>query len=492
MSLILEKPFVAELSDRDILSSLKPRLSRSQFLRFTQLAMATEVIGDLIASAISVAGVFLSYSYLRPARALALPLPQLLGVSISFSILFVVMLDREGVYSQGSGMLRIRETERTLRASLLSFLVIYPVAIMAHFALSPLLLGAMLLTVPITVITEKQAVFSFVRFLHARGRGVQRAIIYGAGYTGKRVYSALLRSRKLGLNPIGLVDDDQTKVGQTLKALGYSHIDSELVIQGPITLRMIKEMQADLVIVAIPTIAQSRLAEIATLAKQAGVSLSFVPNQPPHESLWVNYLDIDGIMLGSFAAPVNMHGYEFSKRVFDLIVSMIILVIFSPFFALLALGVRLDSEGPIIFKQHRVGKNGKLFEIYKFRTMKAAAPKYDLSPTKSEDWRITRFGRLLRKTSLDELPQLLNVLKGDMSLVGPRPEMPFIVQTYGPRERLRLSVIPGITGLWQLSADRSYLIHENPHYDLYYIRNRGFFMDIAILLHTAIFAIRGV
>jgi lipopolysaccharide/colanic/teichoic acid biosynthesis glycosyltransferase len=120
------------------------------------------------------------------------------------------------------------------------------------------------------------------------------------------------------------------------------------------------------------------------------------------------------------------------------------------------------------------------------------APAYSYSPKESQDPRITRIGRYLRKSSLDELPQLFNVIKGEMSLVGPRPEMPFIVEQYGPREEQRLDVVPGITGLWQLSADRAFLIHENLQYDLYYIRNRGFFMDLAILLHTAVFAMRGV
>jgi lipopolysaccharide/colanic/teichoic acid biosynthesis glycosyltransferase len=101
-------------------------------------------------------------------------------------------------------------------------------------------------------------------------------------------------------------------------------------------------------------------------------------------------------------------------------------------------------------------------------------------------------GRFIRRTSMDELPQLFNVLRGDMSLVGPRPEQPFIVEGYGVRERQRLCVLPGITGLWQLSADRAFLIHENLQYDLYYIRHRGFFLDLSILAHTALFAMRGV
>jgi lipopolysaccharide/colanic/teichoic acid biosynthesis glycosyltransferase len=120
------------------------------------------------------------------------------------------------------------------------------------------------------------------------------------------------------------------------------------------------------------------------------------------------------------------------------------------------------------------------------------APAYAYSPKEGEDRRITRMGRWLRRTSIDELPQLLNVLRGEMALVGPRPEMPFIVKEYQQIHKQRLEVTPGITGLWQLSADRAFLIHENIHYDLYYIRYRNFFMDIAILMHTAVFAMRGV
>jgi lipopolysaccharide/colanic/teichoic acid biosynthesis glycosyltransferase len=110
----------------------------------------------------------------------------------------------------------------------------------------------------------------------------------------------------------------------------------------------------------------------------------------------------------------------------------------------------------------------------------------------ANDRRITRFGRFLRRTSLDELPQLLNVLRGEMSLVGPRPEMPFLVEEYDTSQRERLRVTPGITGLWQLSADRALPIHENLGYDLYYIRSRGFFLDLAILIHTGFFAMRGI
>jgi len=159
---------------------------------------------------------------------------------------------------------------------------------------------------------------------------------------------------------------------------------------------------------------------------------------------------------------------------------------------LLAQAIKLDSRGPVLFRQERVGQNGKLFKMFKFRTMHAGSPSYEYSPRASNDPRITRLGKFLRQTSLDEVPQLLNVLQGHMSLVGPRPEMPFIVEQYTERHRQRLQVRPGLTGLWQLSGDRAFLIHENVEYDLYYIQHRSFFMDAAILLHTIVFAARGI
>jgi lipopolysaccharide/colanic/teichoic acid biosynthesis glycosyltransferase len=172
--------------------------------------------------------------------------------------------------------------------------------------------------------------------------------------------------------------------------------------------------------------------------------------------------------------------------------ALILLVCTLPICAVLSILIRLDSKGSVIFHQTRVGRGGKLFELYKFRSMHVDVPKFGLHPADIHDPRITRVGRWLRRTSLDELPQLFNVLKGDMSLVGPRPEMPFIVELYNARHRQRLTVMPGLTGIWQLSADRAFLIHENIQYDLYYIRHRNLFMDLAILLHTVMFAAKGV
>jgi lipopolysaccharide/colanic/teichoic acid biosynthesis glycosyltransferase len=202
--------------------------------------------------------------------------------------------------------------------------------------------------------------------------------------------------------------------------------------------------------------------------------------------------DVHPLLLISSPRPVAPFHYLVAKRTADLIVSSLLLVLLAPVLFLIALLVRLDSPGPALFIQKRVGRDGNLFDIYKFRSMYTNAPKYSFSPTSSSDPRITRCGKFLRLVSLDELPQLINVFLGNMSLVGPRPEMPFIVQHYGAEQRQRLRVTPGITGLWQLSAGRSFPIHDNIEYDLCYIQNRSFFLDMAILIQTLFAVSRGV
>lgn len=184
---------------------------------------------------------------------------------------------------------------------------------------------------------------------------------------------------------------------------------------------------------------------------------------------------------------------ETGKRAFDCSFAIFTLLITSPFFPLIVLLIRLDSEGPAILSQERIGYKGRRFKLYKFRTMAKNTPLYMRAPERSDDPRITRMGRILRRYSIDELPQLLNVIKGDMSIVGPRPEMPFIAERYESWQKIRLEVKPGITGLWQILGRKDRPLLENIHYDLYYIYQRSFLLDLAIILETipALFFPRG-
>jgi lipopolysaccharide/colanic/teichoic acid biosynthesis glycosyltransferase len=180
------------------------------------------------------------------------------------------------------------------------------------------------------------------------------------------------------------------------------------------------------------------------------------------------------------------------KRSMDVMVALALLILLLPMLAVVALLIRLESRGPALFRHRRVGERGKEFELWKFRSMRIDTLKYERSPTSTSDPRLTRIGRLIRRVSFDEIPQLLNVLKGEMSLVGPRPEMAFIVNQYTSMERRRLLVKPGITGLWQISSGRMAPIHHNLQYDLYYIQHENALLDVAILLRTISAVIRGI
>ncbi|MBF0552246.1 MAG: sugar transferase [Deltaproteobacteria bacterium] len=188
----------------------------------------------------------------------------------------------------------------------------------------------------------------------------------------------------------------------------------------------------------------------------------------------------------------GMGYYILFKRMIDLLLAAILLLLLGPLFGLIGLAIKLDSAGPVFFAHERVGKNGRLFRMYKFRSMHPAADPYAVSPLSQEDPRITGVGKIIRRLCLDELPQLFNVLRGDMAIVGPRPEMPFIVAEYNKIHMERLRVLPGMTGLWQIHGDRSQAIHEDIDYDLDYIQRMSLFLDATILARTMLFVLMAI
>ncbi len=460
--------------------------------RFEAFVGILERVADL--AAVSTAALLAHYSYELSGigKHLQYPPKVILGTSLAFAVLFVLMLDQTGAYQEGNSLLRIRETERILRMSVQAFGLVFLVAFFFSYPFSRWVIALGILFVPLLLVVEKQLIFVIIRHLHSHGYGVQNVLIYGAGYTGRQVFSTLVRSPKVGLTPVAIVDDDEQLAGQTMYEYGYKRERSVPIVAGPPTRQIIRDCGASIVVIAIPSLVHELLDYVAAEAFAAQASVAFVPRLSHGSGSMDRYVDIDGVLIASLGPTPAKFGYEAAKRVFDLVAALALMIFTAPLWAVIAMLIRHESAGPVFFHQDRVGQNGKHFRLYKFRSMRVDTPKYDFHPSDGDDPRVTRLGRWLRRTSLDELPQLLNVLKGDMSLVGPRPEMAFIVRQYTDQHRQRLRVKPGITGLWQLSADRAFLIHENIQYDLYYIDKRNFFMDLAILLHTVVFAMKGV
>lgn len=204
----------------------------------------------------------------------------------------------------------------------------------------------------------------------------------------------------------------------------------------------------------------------------------------------------DGIASGRDGSSLlSSYWYERVKRGFDVFVAVCLVVMLIPVLLAIAAIIALDSPGPILFRQTRIGRHGRPFGMLKFRTMRRERRTRTGGPPAGSnerrqrhksiaDPRVTRVGRLLRRTCLDELPQLWNVLRGQMSLVGPRPELPSIVDTYEPWQHLRHQVSPGMTGWWQVNRDPARLMHEDTELDIYYVRNHSLLLDLRIIVLT--------
>jgi exopolysaccharide biosynthesis polyprenyl glycosylphosphotransferase len=475
----------------ETLAASRPELRATSTHVFQSMLAAIEVATDFLTCAFGILAAYLLDPSLYIGRQIQYPLREAAAVSLAVSLFAVLLLHRNGAYRGSGGLLQILETERAIRIPVQSVLVMLPFSVLLNLKFSGVDFLIALVLVPVFLILQKHAFVAVIRGLHVRGRGVDRVIVYGIGDTGKRILSALSHSVRLGLYPIVVIAHNDALDEEWMPEMGYRRRRSVPVQRGPITSALLNSCQCSTLIVALPNLSSEQIAAAVDAAKQAGSRVLFLSATELQEQKWTESIDVDGLSLTPMLESFERWPYSVAKRMVDLIGSSLLLVFFAPLCFLIAFFIKLDSSGPALFVQKRVGRNGELFKMYKFRSMHNGTPKYELSPTTPFDPRITRIGRFLRRSSLDELPQLINVFLGDMSLVGPRPEMPFIVQIYTSEQRQRLQVTPGMTGLWQLSADRAFLIHENIQYDLYYIRNRGFFMDIAILIHTLFFAMRG-
>lgn len=428
----------------------------------------------------------------EPRQALGYSSSDVFFWAAGFALLFVFLLERYGGYRPSVSLLAIRETERILRVTLQAFLLTLLAAYLCGTRLPRLAFFFALATVPLSLTLEKWEMQRMLRRLRSKGYGAQRTIILGAGPEARHIYSALLRSPKFGLDPVAFVDDGAGDGTTEIYESSYQRKHSAKVLPGPLCPELFRQLDASVLVTAAPAMDKESMRLTLAKASQAGVRTYFAANDLLEPGYWMDYTELDGILLGHLADSANRTVYELGKRLLDVMVAAGLLLAFAFLAPIIALLVKFTSPGPVLFRQERAGKGGRRFTMYKFRTMYREAPAYGYSPGTAEDSRVTPLGRFLRRTSLDELPQLINVLLGQMSLVGPRPEMPFIVEQYTPLQRQRLAVKPGMTGLWQLSADRAFQIHENIEYDLYYVRHRSLFMDVAILLHTLLFAARGV
>lgn len=321
-----------------------------------------------------------------------------------------------------------------------------------------------------------------------RGIGVDRVLIVGAGEVGRALMRNVVAQPDLAYQIVGFVDDDaergQTDIGR------FSALGSTENIQ-----RLLRERQIDEVIITLPWTARDKIIRILNLCQRARVTAKIVPDMFQLSLSRIAIDDVGGIPLIS-AQETRMSLLDsVIKRMIDMVGSLALLIVFAPLMSIITILIRLDSSGPIIFAQKRIGRNGREFVAYKFRTMRVGAEDEKATLHRlneatgplfkiRNDPRRTRIGRWVRRTSMDELPQLFNVLRGEMSIVGPRPALPEEVEQYQEWHKRRLEIAPGITGLWQVSGRNELIFDEMVMLDIYYIENWTPWTDIWIMLRT--------
>ncbi len=352
------------------------------------------------------------------------------------------------------------------------------------------------LTITLFVV-EKLAIVYFFRHLRRKGFNYRHVLVVGTGPRAQALIKALDYNKDLGLSIIGLLDRERSKTGELV--LGHPVIGTLDDLP-----RITREMVVDQVFFVVPRSWLTEMERPILYLELLGIRVDYAidyfnlafANAKQSEFFGVPFLSVD-------TTPDNLFPLAI-KRLMDVVLSAAAIVILSPLFAVTALVIKLNSPGPVFFVQKRTSMNGRVFDLFKFRTMHVDAearleglkhlnemkgPVFKLT----NDPRITGVGSFLRKTSIDELPQLWNVLRGDMSLVGPRPPLPAEVEKYDTWQRRRISMRPGITCLWQVGGrNRITDFDEWARLDLKYIDNWSLWLDVRILLKTVLVVLFGI
>lgn len=325
-------------------------------------------------------------------------------------------------------------------------------------------------------------VYSLFTLARRHGRNVRRVLLVGSGVQGRHVAVRLRGREAVGVALVGYVCDQSEEEIPGVQRLGATGD-----LYGLVTRESIDE-----VVIALPAERHQETLDVALRMEEQGLRVRILPDVFEMVAMKARVEDFHGLPLISIQEPSIGPVQAGVKRLFDVIIAGVLLVPLTPLMGLIALWIRLDSPGPALIHQRRIGIHGIPFYVHKFRTMHWNPDDVNRGGEKvKNDPRVTGAGRFLRRTSLDELPQLWNVMKGEMSLVGPRPELPALVEKYEPWQRKRLNVPPGMTGWWQVNGRSDLPMHMNTEIDLFYVQNYSILLDVQILLRTLGAVIRG-
>ena len=440
------------------------------------------------------------YIFTRVQPELTFQITEREGVSLIIAggihtIYWLIVFSLMGLYKRLYLISRFDEFVKVVKATFIGTLILYFYSTID----GDIQMGDRLVSVSIYVLLvgglitlNRFVIRSIQRFYALRGKGLHRALIIGTGKNAVSAFDDLNRNRSLGMQVVGFV---HVPNGKSNDQIYVDHDD----IMGSLKdiNKLLQDLEIQDLIVALEPEKREDLIKVLSKVNNPDVTLKLLPDFYQLVSGLNKTNQIFGLPLIEISPDLMPFWEKLVKRLLDILISVTVLVVMLPLLIIISILIKLTSSGPAIYSQERVGKKGKLFTMYKFRTMRTDA-EAETGPTwaQENDPRITKVGAWLRKTRLDEIPQFYNVLKGEMSLVGPRPERPYFVSRFKdeiPMYTRRLRVRPGITGWaqvkWKYDSSLDD-VKEKTKYDLFYVENMSLRMDFKILINTIFSMVR--
>ncbi len=412
-----------------------------------------------------------------------------LPLTLSFVPIWILLLLWSGFYKDFRTKSFQNIVRIIIKVGILSFLVLSSLFFILKMKLtSRLFVSIFTLTTIILLIIEKKLTYNFLNRMHERGFNQINLLIVGTGRRAQEFIKVVKEHANWGLRIVGLIDDDHGLFGKEIE--GYRVLGRIQDIPFILHRRVI-----DRVIFVVPRLWLHRLDEVIMSCEREGIATSISMDLYDLRIARIRQTNFNGFPLLEFET-FHAREYElFLKRLSDIILSSLFIILGSPLLLMTAIAIKLESRGPVLFKQIRSGLNGRKFTLYKFRSMIIGAEMKRKQLEKmnemdgpvfkiKHDPRITKVGKLIRRLSVDELPQLFNVLKGDLSIVGPRPPLPVEVDMYQHWQRRRLSLKPGLTCIWQVSGRNKIKFDRWMEMDLEYIDTWSLWLDTKILFKT--------
>jgi len=400
-------------------------------------------------------------------------------------VVWIAILILFSVYDGRKNLKLIEEITHLTLASILAAVALAGILYLSYREVSRLLFSLFILLTYFLILGWHLVARFIVERNKSKSGSQRKLIIIGDNPLGRELHEYIVQNPQLGLKAFGFLNDCLVNVTRDQSNLG------------PIAdaTKIVKTLQVDDVVIALNQREYEQLNQLVSKLHTLPVKVWIIPEYF-HLALHKAAIEeFAGIPMLDLRAPALNDYQRMMKRAFDLLISILLLPPVLILMGIVSIAIRMEGSGQVLFRQKRAGENGRIFEMLKFRTMVPGAETMadlveyldeegHLIHKSDRDPRVTPVGGFLRRTSLDELPQLFNVIKGDMSLVGPRPELPYLVEKYQLWQRKRFAIPPGITGWWQISGRSDKPMHLNTEDDLYYVQNYSLLLDIYILIKT--------